>query len=83
MNTRDVTALHDAMGATLVQKKDLVALGLIEDTATAYRGFMKRLAERRALCERPFYSRSRSKVCASGPTCARRWLSARSSPRTM
>ncbi|QGZ67025.1 ATP-dependent helicase [Paraburkholderia acidisoli] len=58
MSTRDLTALHNAMGATLVQrqKKDLVALGLSEETATAYRGFMKRLAEWQSLCERQFHS---------------------------
>jgi superfamily I DNA/RNA helicase len=58
MSTRDLTALHNSMGATLVQKqkKDLVALGLNEETATAYRGFMKRLAEWQSLCEREFYS---------------------------
>ncbi|RQM45171.1 ATP-dependent helicase [Paraburkholderia bannensis] len=58
MSTRDLTALHNAMGATLAQKqkKDLVAVGLNEDTATAYRNFMKRLAEWQSLCERAFYS---------------------------
>ncbi|MEK6294160.1 MAG: 3'-5' exonuclease, partial [Paraburkholderia tropica] len=58
MSTRDLTSLHNAMGATLVQrqKKDLVAVGLSEDTATAYRNFMKRLAEWQSLCERAFYS---------------------------
>jgi superfamily I DNA/RNA helicase len=58
MSTRDLTAVHNAMGATLAQKqkKDLVALGLAEDTATTYRGFMKRLAEWQTLCERQFYS---------------------------
>ncbi|PVX85742.1 ATP-dependent helicase [Paraburkholderia unamae] len=58
MSTRDLTALHNAMGATLVpkQKKDLVALGLTDETATAYRGFMKRLAEWQSLAERQFYS---------------------------
>lgn len=58
MSTRDLTALHNAMDATLVQKqkKELVVLGLSEDTATAYRGFMKRLAEWQSLCERQFYS---------------------------
>ncbi|WP_028218894.1 ATP-dependent helicase [Paraburkholderia oxyphila] len=58
MSTRDLTALHNAMGTTLVQKqkKDLVALGLHEENATAYRGFMKRFAEWQALCERQFYS---------------------------
>ncbi|WP_042303823.1 ATP-dependent helicase [Paraburkholderia kururiensis] len=58
MSTRDLTALHNAMGATLVQKqkRELVALGLTDDTASAYRSFMKRLAEWQTLCERRFYS---------------------------
>jgi superfamily I DNA/RNA helicase len=58
MSSTDLSALHRAMGAVLVQrqKKDLVALGLTEETATAYRAFMKRLAEWQALCERQFYS---------------------------
>ncbi|MFC0402967.1 ATP-dependent helicase [Paraburkholderia rhizosphaerae] len=51
-------SLHRAMGPTLVQKqkKDLVALGLTDETATAYRNFMKRLAEWQELCGRQFYS---------------------------
>jgi superfamily I DNA/RNA helicase len=46
------------MGSALVQrqKKDLVALGLPEDTATTYRAFMKRLGEWQLMCERQFYS---------------------------
>ncbi|TDN59019.1 ATP-dependent helicase [Paraburkholderia sp. BL10I2N1] len=58
MSSTDLSALHHDMGATLVQrqKKDLVALGLTEDTASAYRAFMKRLAEWQSLCERKFYS---------------------------
>lgn len=58
MSTRDLTALHNAIGATLVQKqkRELVALGLTDDTASAYRSFMKRLAEWQTLCERRFYS---------------------------
>jgi superfamily I DNA/RNA helicase len=50
--------LHRDMGPTLVQrlKKDLVALGLPEDTATVYRSFMKRLSEWQEMCERRFYS---------------------------
>ncbi|CAG4923479.1 ATP-dependent helicase [Paraburkholderia gardini] len=58
MGSGDLMVLHRDMGAALVQrqKKDLVALGVSEETATAYRGFMKRLAEWQALCERQFYS---------------------------
>lgn len=54
----DLSALHADMGAALVQrqKKDLVALGLGEETATVYRNFMKRLAEWQTLCDRKFYS---------------------------
>ncbi|MGF6735535.1 superfamily I DNA/RNA helicase [Paraburkholderia youngii] len=50
--------LHRDMGTVLVQrqKKDLVALGLPEDTATVYRGFMKRLYEWQEMCGRRFYS---------------------------
>ncbi len=51
-------ALHRDMGPVLVQrlKKDLVDIGLPEDTATAYRSFMKRLSEWQEMCERRFYS---------------------------
>ncbi|MGU7775685.1 ATP-dependent helicase [Burkholderia sp. MR1-5-21] len=58
MSSTDLAVLHRDMGADFVQrqKKDLVALGLRDDTATAYRGFMKRLAEWQSLCEREFYS---------------------------
>ena len=58
MSTRDLTALHQAMGAALVQKqkKELIELGLNEDTATAYRAFMKRLGEWQSLCARQFHS---------------------------
>ncbi|MFM0091594.1 ATP-dependent helicase [Paraburkholderia sediminicola] len=58
MSSSDLGALHRDMGPELKQrlKKDLVALGIGEDTATAYRSFMKRLAEWQALCERQFYS---------------------------
>jgi superfamily I DNA/RNA helicase len=58
MSSNDLGALHRDMGPELKQrlKKDLVALGVGEDTATAYRSFMKRLAEWQALCERQFYS---------------------------
>jgi superfamily I DNA/RNA helicase len=58
MSSSDLGALHRDMGPELTQrlKKDLVALGIGEDTATAYRSFMKRLAEWQALCERQFYS---------------------------
>jgi superfamily I DNA/RNA helicase len=51
-------ALHRDMGPVLVQrlKKDLVAIGLPEDTATVYRSFMKRLSEWQEMCERRFYS---------------------------
>jgi len=58
MSTADLSALHRLMGATLVQqqKKELVAIGLSEDTATAYRGFMKRLSEWQALTSRQAYS---------------------------
>jgi superfamily I DNA/RNA helicase len=58
MSTSDLSALHRLMGATLVQqqKKELVAIGLSEDTATAYRGFMKRLSEWQALTSRQAYS---------------------------
>jgi superfamily I DNA/RNA helicase len=51
-------ALHRDMGPVLVQrqKKDLVVLGFPEDTATAYRAFMKRLSEWHELCGRGFYS---------------------------
>ncbi|MEX3816142.1 ATP-dependent helicase [Paraburkholderia sp. BR13439] len=50
--------LHRDMGTVLVQrqKKDLLALGLPEDTATVYRAFMKRLCEWQELCARRFYS---------------------------
>ncbi|NVI09136.1 ATP-dependent helicase [Paraburkholderia youngii] len=50
--------LHRDMGTVLVQrqKKDLLALGLPEDTATVYRGFMKRLCEWQEMCGRRFYS---------------------------
>ncbi|MFP3554814.1 ATP-dependent helicase [Paraburkholderia sp. SIMBA_049] len=58
MSSTHLGALHRDMGAALVQrpKKDLVALGLPEDSATAYRGFMKRLGEWQQMCERKFYS---------------------------
>jgi len=51
-------ALHRDMGSVLVQrlKRDLVAIGLPEDTATVYRSFMKRLLEWQEMCERRFYS---------------------------
>ncbi|WP_176025846.1 3'-5' exonuclease, partial [Burkholderia vietnamiensis] len=39
-----------------LQKQELVGLGLREDTATAYRAFMKRLGEWQALCQRSFHS---------------------------
>jgi superfamily I DNA/RNA helicase len=58
VSSGDLGSLHRAMGPTLVQKqkKDLVALGLTDETATAYRNFMKRLAEWKELCGRQFYS---------------------------
>lgn len=58
MSTMHLGALHRDMGSVLVQrqKKDLVALGLPEDTATAYRGFMTRLAQWQEMCERSFNS---------------------------
>jgi superfamily I DNA/RNA helicase len=58
MSSSVLGALHRDMGPVLVQrqKKDLVALGLPEDTATAYRAFMKRLSEWHELCGRGFYS---------------------------
>lgn len=58
MSSAHLAALHQDMGPALVQrqKKELVALGLPEDTATAYRAFMKRLSEWQSLCERKFYS---------------------------
>ncbi|MFL9995307.1 ATP-dependent helicase [Paraburkholderia sediminicola] len=58
MSSGHLALLHGDMGSALVQrqKKDLVALGLPEDTATAYRAFMKRLSEWQSLCERKFYS---------------------------
>lgn len=58
MSSAHLGALHRDMGTELKQrlKKDLVALGIDEDTATTYRSFMKRLAEWKALCERKFYS---------------------------
>jgi superfamily I DNA/RNA helicase len=58
MSSSHLGALHRDMGTELKQrlKKDLVALGIDEDTAKAYRNFMKRLAEWRTLCERKFYS---------------------------
>jgi len=58
MSTPLLGALHRAMGPVLVQrlKKDLVDIGLPEDTATAYRSFMKRLSEWQEMCERRFYS---------------------------
>jgi superfamily I DNA/RNA helicase len=60
MSSDDLGSLHRAMGASLVQKqkKDLLAVGLTDETATAYRAFMKRLAEWQALCGRQFYSLS-------------------------
>jgi hypothetical protein len=47
MSSDDLGSLHRAMGASLVQKqkKDLAAVGLTDETATAYRAFMKRLTE--------------------------------------
>jgi len=58
MSTPLLGALHRAMGPVLVQrlKKDLIDIGLPEDTATAYRSFMKRLSEWQEMCERRFYS---------------------------
>ncbi|MFM0756117.1 ATP-dependent helicase [Paraburkholderia strydomiana] len=58
MSTPLLGALHRDMGPVLVQrlKKDLVDIGLPEDTATAYRSFMKRLSEWQEMCERRFYS---------------------------
>jgi superfamily I DNA/RNA helicase len=58
MSSSHLGALHRDMGTELKQrlKKDLVALGIDEDTARAYRNFMKRLAEWHTLCERKFYS---------------------------
>ncbi|MFM0411271.1 ATP-dependent helicase [Paraburkholderia dipogonis] len=58
MSSTHLSALHRDMGAQLVQraKKDLVGLGLPEDTASAYRAFMKRLAEWTQMSERKFYS---------------------------
>lgn len=58
VSTPLLAVLHRDMGPELVQrlKKDLVALGLPEDTATVYRSFMKRLSEWQAMCERSFYS---------------------------
>ncbi|MGF6652889.1 superfamily I DNA/RNA helicase [Paraburkholderia youngii] len=58
MNSAHLGSLHRDMGSALVQrqKKDLVALGLPEETATAYRAFMKRLGEWQLMCERQFYS---------------------------
>lgn len=57
MGSAHLAALHRDMGPALAQrqKKDLVALGLPEDTATAYRAFMKRLSEWQALRERQFF----------------------------
>jgi superfamily I DNA/RNA helicase len=58
VSTKDLALLHQAMGSALAQtpKKDLIELGLNEDTANAYRAFMKRLGEWQALCARQFYS---------------------------
>src|ERR1700754_1795697 len=58
MSSTYLGVLHRDMGAGLVQrqKKDLVALGLPEEAASAYRGFLKRLAEWQQMCERKFYS---------------------------
>jgi superfamily I DNA/RNA helicase len=58
MSSTYLGVLHRDMGAILVQrqKKDLVALGLPEEAASAYRGFLKRLAEWQQMCERKFYS---------------------------
>ncbi|RKT10580.1 superfamily I DNA/RNA helicase [Paraburkholderia sp. RAU2J] len=58
MSTPLLGALHRDMGPVLIQrlKKDLVAIGLPEDTATVYRSFMKRLSEWQEMCERRFYS---------------------------
>ncbi|MGF6768595.1 superfamily I DNA/RNA helicase [Paraburkholderia sp. GAS199] len=58
MSTPLLAVLHRDMGPVLVQrlKKDLVALGLPEDTATVYRSFMKRLSEWQEMCGRRFYS---------------------------
>ncbi|WP_176060263.1 ATP-dependent helicase [Paraburkholderia sp. BCC1876] len=57
MSSVHLSVLHRDMGPVLVQrpKKDLVALGLPEDTATAYRAFMKRLSEWQALRERKYF----------------------------
>lgn len=58
VGSEDLRALHQDMGVEFVQrrKQDLVGLGLSEDAATAYRAFMKRLAEWQSLCEREFHS---------------------------
>ena len=58
MSTPLLGVLHRDMGAVLIQrlKKELVAIGLPEDTATVYRSFMKRLSEWQEMCERRFYS---------------------------
>ncbi|MBG0880344.1 ATP-dependent helicase [Burkholderia sp. 9775_39] len=58
MSSYDLGALHKRMGTAFVQlqKQELVGLGLREDTATAYRAFMKRLGEWQALCQRSFHS---------------------------
>jgi ATP-dependent exoDNAse (exonuclease V) beta subunit len=54
MSTENLTLLHNEMGPVLKArpKAELVALGIREDAAAAYRAFMKRLGEWRDLYKR-------------------------------
>lgn len=45
-----------ASNSTVPRKKDLVELGVCEQTAEKYRGLLKRLGEWRILCDREFYA---------------------------
>lgn len=58
VGTHELQLLHNSGKATgeQHQRKDLVELGLSENSAGKYRELMKRLAEWCALCDRQFYS---------------------------
>ena len=58
VGTHELRLLHNSGKTTgeQHQRKDLVELGLSENSADKYRELMKRLAEWRALCDRQFYS---------------------------
>ncbi|MGH8785033.1 MAG: ATP-dependent helicase [Cupriavidus necator] len=58
VGTHELRLLHNSGKTTgeQHQRKDLVELGLSENSANKYRELMKRLAEWRALCDRQFYS---------------------------